>query len=157
MQRDNKSSTKEFLKKHKPKTRAELKKQFQDMENAKKDMTTNSTILEQNLKKFNSIEDPLLNPVNDEVLCWIRRPTSAELETLVPAELLKYQNSPEDVPQHITDKYKDFQFQMMSNLITNPKKDADWWKLNANLVFQQLFQIHLQNVMEQLGISAENF
>jgi len=120
-------------------------------------MTTDAAVLEQNLLEFNRITDPLIDPETEKVLCWIRRPTMEELEKFIPAELLEYRNTPEEIPKSTMEKYKDFQFEMMANLIENPKKSANWWKKNSNLVFQQLFQLHLRSVMEDLGITAENF
>jgi len=146
-----------LIEKHKPMTRRQVKERFQEMRKAKSELTTNATILEANLKAFNLITDPLIDPETEKPLCWVRRPTTDELEALVPAELLEYRNSPDDVPEKVMKKYKDFQFKMMANLIENPKKSAEWWKKNANLVFQQLFQLHLRGVMEDLGIMAENF
>ena len=147
----------EFIRKHKPLTKKEVVEKFHEMRKVKKEMTTDAAILEQNLLEFNRITDPLIDPETEKVLCWIRRPTMEELEKFIPAELLEYRNTPEEIPKSTMEKYKDFQFEMMANLIENPKKSADWWKKNSNLVFQQLFQLHLQGVMEDLGITAENF
>jgi len=147
----------EFIRKHKPLTKKEVVEKFHEMRKVKKEMTTDAAVLEQNLLEFNRITDPLIDPETEKVLCWIRRPTMEELEKFIPAELLEYRNTPEEIPKSTMEKYKDFQFEMMANLIENPKKSANWWKKNSNLVFQQLFQLHLQGVMEDLGITAENF
>ena len=147
----------EFIRKHKPLTKKEVVEKFHEMRKVKKEMTTDAAILEQNLLEFNRITDPLIDPETEKVLCWIRRPTMEELEKFIPAELLEYRNTPEEIPKSTMEKYKDFQFEMMANLIENPKKSADWWKKNSNLIFQQLFQLHLRSVMEDLGITAENF
>ena len=61
------------------------------------------------------------------------------------------------IPVEVSKKYQDFQFEMMANLITKPKHDVKFWKEHSNLVFQQLFQLHLSGILEDLGISAENF
>ena len=137
-------------------TPKQIKERFQEMKEMKKDLTTNAVELEQNLKSFNEIVDPLIDPESEKILCWIRRPTTAELESLIPMELLAYRNQ-DEIPTKITKKYEDFQFKMMADLITNPKHNGAWWKQHANLVFQSLFQVHLQGVMSDLGISAENF
>jgi len=148
---------KELIRKHKPMTKKDVVKRFKEQKEIKDKMTTDATILEQNLKTFNKITDPLIDPESGKVLCWIRRPTNEELETLVPAELLEYRGNPDAVPKEIMKKYEDFQFKMMAKLIDVPKRDAKFWKKTANQVFQMLFQIHLRGVMEDLGISAENF
>jgi hypothetical protein len=54
-------------------------------------------------------------------------------------------------------KYSDHQFDIMALLIEKPKHDAKWWKENSNLIFQELFQIHLTEVYRKLGLMVENF
>lgn len=145
------------LSRHKALSKAELKKRFEDMSRIKKTLTKDAAILEKNLMDFNKILDPLIDPESTKVLCWIRRPATKELENMIPEELLKYRGKPEEVPLDLMQKHQDFQFKMMANLIENPKKDAEWWKANANFVFQRLFEIHLGTVMADLGIMTENF
>jgi len=148
---------KKLIQKHGTLTPKQVKEKFRQMQEMKKTMTSNAAELEKNLVEFNKITDPMVDPESDKVLCWIRRPTTEELENLVPTELLEYQNHPDDVPTEVMNRHKDFQFKMMANLIENPKKTAKWWKKNANMVFQRLFQIHLRCVLDDLGVSAENF
>lgn len=148
---------KKLIEKHRPLSKKEVVKGFKEMADMKKSITTDAAVLEQNLKKFNKTADPLVDPETGLALCWIRRPTNDELEALIPAELLEYRNDPESVPPATMEKYRDFQFDMMAELITNPEHDSKWWKANSNQVFQRLFQIHLSGVLEDLGISAENF
>lgn len=146
-----------LLKKYKPLTPSQVKKKFKEMKRIKKELTQDAAILEKNLMQFNQTIDPLVDPESEKVLCWVRRPTTDELETLIPAELLEYRGRPNDVPPEVMQKHRDFQFKMMANLIEKPKKDVEWWKKHANLIFQRLFEMHLQGVMEDLGIMAENF
>jgi len=147
-----------LIQKHKPMTKKQVIETFRNQAEMKSKMTTDASELEQNLIKFNEITDPLVNPENpDKVLCWIRRPTSAEFDKMIPVELMEYRNTPDEVPNAIMKKYQDFQFEMMANLIDNPKHDAQWWKEHTNMVFQSLFQKHLTGVLEDLGINAENF
>jgi hypothetical protein len=149
--------TQELIRKHGTLTPKEIRKRFKEMKKMKETMTTDAAVLEQNMMEFNKTTDPLVDPESGKPLCWIRRPTTDELEALIPAELLEYRNKPDEVPESVMKKYKDFQFQMMAQLIDIPKKPASWWKKNANLVFQQLFQMHLTGILKDLGISAENF
>jgi len=148
---------KEIIKRHKPLTKADVKKKFREMKQIKSQISQDAAVLEKNLMEFNRTIDPLIDPESEKVLCWVRRPTTDELESLIPAELLEYRGRPNEVPEEVMKKHRDFQFKMMADLIEKPKKDAEWWKKNANLVFQRLFEIHLQGVMEDLGIMAENF
>jgi len=150
--------SKEFIRKHKPLTKDEITKKFKEQDEAKKAMTTDALILEKNLTEFNKITDPLVDPASGNVLCWIRRPTQQEWEAMLPSEILEYKGKTfEEIPNEIWTKYKDFQFEMMAKLIVTPEHSAQEWKERSNLVFQQLFQIHLAGILELLGISAENF
>jgi hypothetical protein len=150
-------SKEEFIRKHKPLTKKEIEEKFKLQEEAKKSMTTDAVVLEKNLMDFNKISDPLIDPATGKVLCWIRRPTQQEWEEMLPTELLEYKNKLEEIPTDIWTKYKDLQFEMMAKLIVNPEHTAQEWKERSNLVFQQLFQIHLAGILELLGITAENF
>ena len=146
-----------LIRKFKPISKKEVTKRFKEMKEIKDEIATDATVLEQNLKNFNKITDPLVDPESGAALCWIRRPTADELETMIPSDLLEYRNTPDKVPKEIMKRHENFQFKMMAAIIDVPKKDAKWWKKNANQVFQMLFQMHLRGVMEDLGISAENF
>ena len=154
---DKNQRIKQLIEKHKPMTKADIVQNFKEQAELKKGMTTNAAELEANLKKFNQIADPLINPETGEVMAWIRRPSTAEYEEMIPEALLEYRNDPNNVPPEIMKKHENFLFDMMANLISNPKKDASFWKENTNLVFQTLFNKHLTGVLEDLGISAENF
>jgi hypothetical protein len=147
----------QLIEKHKPMTKADVNENFKLQAEMKRKITTNAAELEANLTKFNNIVDPLFDPESGDALVWIRRPTTFELEELIPAELMEYKSNPEACPPETMKKYENFQFEMMANLITNPKHNAEFWKKNTNLVFQNLFQKHLTGVLEDLGITAENF
>jgi len=146
-----------FIKKHRPLTKKEIEEAIKKQAEIKKRLTRDAQVLEQNLKKFNQILDPLIDPETGNVLCWVRRPTQQEWEEMIPIELLEYANTGETPPPEIIQKYRDHQFEMMAKLIEIPKHDAKWWKANANLVFQALFQAHLTGILRQLGIDVENF
>jgi chromosome segregation ATPase len=135
----------------------EIKAEIKAMEEAKKQYTQDVTKLEANLKKFNETLDPLIDPATNEPLCWVRRPSQEEWEAMIPAELFEYENI-EDVPKDTVNKIKDRQFEMMATLIMIPKHDAEWWKKNSsNLVFQELFQMHIVEVYRKLGVLVGNF
>jgi hypothetical protein len=147
----------ELIRKHKPLTKEEVERKFKENDEMKKKLSTDSTILERNLVNFNKITDPIVDPVSGEPLCWVRRPTQIEWEEMLPDELLEYRNKPEEIPEEVWKKCSDLQFTMMEKLIDKPQHDSKWWKEHSNLVFQQLFQMHLNSLFELLGFSAENF
>lgn len=152
------SKPEDLIRKHKPLTKDEIERRFKENEAMKKDLTLDATELERNLTNFNKITDPIVDPTNGKPLCWVRRPSQQEWEEMLPDELLEFRSKPqEEIPEELWKKYRDLQFTMMEKLIDKPQHDAKWWKENSNLVFQQLFQVHLNSLFELLGISAENF
>jgi hypothetical protein len=152
---DDKNKTQSFVKKH-ARTSEQIAEDIKKLEETKKDLTQNSASLEANLREFNELTDPILNPNNGKPMCWVRRPTQAEWEEMIPAELMKYRDA-EKVPEDIIKKFADHQFEMMAKLIANPEHDAKWWKMNSNIMFQEMFQIHLTDMYRKLGIDVENF
>lgn len=147
-----------LITKHKPLTKEQIKQTFQKIAETKKEITLDAEILEQNLKNFNKITDPLIDPETETPLCWIKRPTNAELESFFPPELLEYKNcNLEDIPVDVLERNNDLQFEIMANLITVPKHDAKWWKANANQVFQRLFNLHIEKLLENLGVDTNSF
>jgi len=126
------------------------------MEEAKTKLTQSSADLEANLKHFHEILDPICDPINGDALCWVRRPSQTEWEAMVPVELLSFK-SDEEIPPEMLEKYKDNSFKMMEKLIAKPQHDAQWWKDNTDIVFQQLFSSHMLDVYRKLGILTTNF
>jgi hypothetical protein len=151
------SSEKDFIKKHKPLTRKDMEEKFKEMAKSKEQYSQDVAELENNLKDFNAITDPLVDPATNKPLCWVRRPSQAEWETMIPKELFEYRNQPESIPPDVINKYNDMTFDLMSKVIVKPTHDAAWWKQNSNTVFIRLFQMHLQMVFNELGMNAENF
>jgi hypothetical protein len=144
-----------FAKRHQ-KTPEQIAEEIKKMELAKKDMTQEASALEANFREFNEILDPIVNPNNGAPMCWVRRPTQKEWEEMVPAELIKYRDAG-SVPPEVVKKYADHQFQMMAQLIAKPEHDAEWWKAHSNILFQEMFQVHLMDVYRKLGLNIENF
>lgn len=150
-------SKEELLQKHQPLTKKGVKDAFKEQEEIKKKYTMDAAILEKNLEKFNEILDPMVDPTTDTALCWIRRPTQEELEMMIPADLLKYRGKPEEIPADKIKEGEDLLFEMMAQLIAVPEHTAKEWKARANMVFQRLFQLHIQQVFDDLGMAVGNF
>jgi hypothetical protein len=137
-------------------TPEQLAKDIVRLEEAKKKMTQNAEELDNNLKHFHELLDPILDPNTGQPLCWVRRPSQKEWEEMSPPELTQFKDISE-MPKELIEKYKDHQFIMMGKLIAKPSHDANWWKENTDLVFQEMFQIYLFDVYRKLGIMVENF
>jgi hypothetical protein len=151
------SEGKDFIQKHKPLTPDQLREKMQEQQKSKERYVQDSAELEKEIDNFNKITDPLVDPVTDKALCWVRRPTQEEWESLVPVELLKYRDDPSGIPPEVSKKYSDLTFELMAKIIEKPKHDSKWWKQHANLLFIQLFQYHLQKVFSELGLATTNF
>lgn len=154
---NKKVSPEDLLRRHKTLSKEDIKKAFKQQEAAKEKYEIDGSKLEENLDKFNEVLDPIVNPATDEALCWVRRPTQAELEEMIPSELMKYRNDPNGVPIEVITENEDMLFDMMAKLIKIPAHDTKWWKSHSNLVFQRLFQMHIQQVLHDLGIMVGNF
>lgn len=146
----------EILAKHKPKSPTEILEAIKEREKAKEQMEKDVSVLEANLREFASREDPIVDPSTGKVLCWVRRPSRQELESLVPPEIMEYRDSGKKVPPEVLKKCDEAFYEMMASLITKPKKDAEFWK-NQPFAFAQIFQLHIQKIYEDLGIDVENF
>lgn len=147
--------TEEIVKRY-GRTPEQLAEDIKKMEEAKKQMSRNAADLDANIKKFHEMTDPIIDPNTGQPMCWVRRPSAQEWEDMTPTELTGYK-SPEEIPQEIAQKYKDRQFDMMASLIANPIHPAKWWKENTDLLFQEMFQIHLTDVYRKLGLMVANF
>jgi len=147
---------KEILKKHKPKSWADIQRQIKEMQKAKQKYTRDAKKLEVNIMNFVNRLEPLVDPATDEVLCWVRNPTRAEWDEMVPREYFEYEN-PEDMPPEVREKLDNHVYEMMAKLIAIPKHDAKWWREHTNIPFVMLFQAHLMKQYELLGIDVENF
>ena len=137
-------------------TPEQLAEDIKKLEAAKLKMTQNAEDLDRNLRRFHETLDPILDPNTGEPLCWVRRPSQDEWEEVTPQELIQY-TDPNEIPKELIEKYKMHTFEMMEKLIAKPKHDAEWWRKNTDLVFQEMFSIYLFDVYRKLGIMVTNF
>jgi hypothetical protein len=151
------SEGKDFIRKHKPLTPKELRDEYTRKEQAKKDFATDAVELEKELECFNKITEPLVNPATGKAICWIRRPTQAEWENMLPQELVQYRDCPESIPPELQQKWGDMTFELMALIIEKPKHDSKWWKAHSTINFIELFNVHLSNIFTQLAKDTTNF
>lgn len=150
------TENKDLIKKFKPLTPEDIRAKIKEKEESKKQYSTDSATLERELELFNKTKDPLVNPATGNAMCWIRRPTQAEWESMVPANISVYSKNPEDMTPEETQKVNDALFDLMAKIII-PEHDAKYWKEHCNLVFIQLFNMHLNGIFKELGIMTTNF
>lgn len=147
----------ELIRKFKPMSKEDVAAAIKKQEDAKKQYATDNVTLESELEAFNKTEDPLINPATGKAMCWVRRPSQAEWESLIDKDMAAYTDHPENMPPELAQKHNDALFQLMAKIISKPNHDAKWWKEHSNLIFIQLFNMHLTQVMKDLGIMAGNF
>lgn len=151
------TENKDLIRKFKPLTPEEVRAKIKEKEEVKKQYSSDSATLEAELESFNDIIDPLINPVSGKAMCWIRRPTQAEWESLVPTDVSVYKREGEEVDPQEAKKANDALFELMANIIANPKHDAKWWREHATLSFIELFNLHLTGIFKELGAMTTNF
>ena len=150
-------SKEEFLKKHPPLTDKQVKEKFRDAKLAKDKYTKEMKEIEKNLMGYIDISEPLVDPETDVVLAWVKLPTMMELEKFYgqfgETKLEEFENMTRE--QKL--KYANRQYDLMAEMIVNPKHDAEWWKQHSNMRLLKLFSIKLEQIFEEMGVGIENF
>jgi len=143
-----KSKEQKFLKKHPPLTDEQVKKAFRQADKAKQDYTKNMEEIQRNIMGFHEVLDPIIDPNTNKCLGWMRRPLNIEVEKYYDLYTDKTINP---------EKQRQRQYEIMSDLIVIPNKDAEWWRNNTSPWFAKLFATRLELFFEQLGVAMENF
>lgn len=150
----------EFLKRHPPMNEAQIKEELHKAEVAKENYTHNVNELEKNLRDFADLTDPITFKNKQGInipLCWVKRPTRTQLEATIPAEIKPYVNNPLTMPDNLKALYDNLIYQMMADLIVEPKHTAEWWKGNSPVILIPLFNAHIKAVFELVGVDVANF
>lgn len=111
--------------------------------------------VDQALTEFLNILDPI--KWNGKTIMCARRPSMKELKKMIPKEMAKYADHPEDIPQSIQEKYEGFFYQKMSEIIVAPKHTAEEWEELANPWLMNLFWKHISSISEQIQGKIEGF
>ena len=149
---------KKFLDKHKPlvktipRTEEEVLKEIEDV---KAKYNRDASQVEAALTEFLEQLDPIV--WNGKAIAWCRRPSMKEIKELVPSELMKYEDNPQDAPQELQDKYDKFIYQKMSEIIATPKYTAEQWIEKANPHLLRLFWEHIGKIAKEVQVQVEGF
>jgi len=131
----------------------------EEMEREQDELETEVAIiskeLEQKIRGFSKKTDTLT--VDGEVLAYVQRPSASQFDRLFPQQLAKYRKKPEDIPFEVAKKYETDMYELMGELIVNPKHEVKWWKENTGDEFMAAFQAHVFNVRQKLQENIENF
>jgi len=142
----------DLISKYATKTEAEM---LQEQDEIQSEYAIRCEELDQKIRDFSSQIDPL--KVNGETLAEVRRPTRTQFAKMVPPELAKYRDHPEEIPIEVAAKYENDMYDLMAELIVNPKHDADWWKGNTGDDWMAAFQAHLMKLRENMDETIKSF
>ena len=150
-----KMSKDEFLKKHKPLTDDEVKAKLREAKLRKEQYSKVMDEVEKNLLGYSDVEEPIVDPETDKVVAWMKLPSNMLLEeffALTGGKTNTKDMSPEEVAS-----IRNKEYELMSELITVPKKDMAWWRQHLNPRFAKLVRLKLLEFFEEIGGVAENF
>lgn len=149
-----KSKERELADKYAKQTVEEMEKEQESLE---QEVVSASKAMEQEISSFSIKIDELISPVTKKVMCKVKRPTTTQWKQLVPPELVKYKEDPKKVPLEVAEKYEELVYDIMAELIVQPKHNAKWWKDNTTYDFVALFQAHLMKTFDKMSEDIEDF
>ena len=149
-----KSDEKKLAEKYADQTPEEMEKEQDSLE---KEVVFASKAMEQEISSFSIKVDELINPVTKKLMCKVKRPTATQWKQLVPPELAKYKKDPKSIPFEVAEKYETLVYDIMAELIVQPKHTAQWWRDNTTYDFVALFQTHMMETFDKMSKSLENF
>ena len=147
-------SEKELAKKYANQTPEQMEKEQESLE---QEVVVASKAMEQEISSFSIKIDELISPETKKVMCKVRRPTTSQWKQLVPPELTKYKDDPKSVPLKLAEKYETLVYDIMAELIVQPKHTAQWWKDNTTYDFVALFQDHMIKTFDKMSENLGNF
>jgi len=113
--------------------------------------------IEKNLMGYIEISEPLIDPETDKILAWVKLPTMMELENFYgqfgETKPEEYETMNKEEKLKIINR----QYELMAEMIVNPKHDAEWWKAHSNMRLLKLFSIKLEQIFGEMGVATENF
>ena len=150
----------QIIAKHK-KTPEQLELEKREQEKLKQEYALKNVEYEKNLIEYFSRTKPILDE-NGKPIALMRYPSYAELVSMIPPELRQYRNDPSKVPPdmltEMEEKYADQQFEIIANLVVEPKKPADWWKRQSGILrFVKLFNDTFEEIVKETGMQATDF
>ncbi len=136
--------TKKFLEKHPAMSKKEIKEAEEKDKKVRQEREHASIDYEKNLLKYFEKTEPIIDPDDGITIALMRYPSYDELMDLVPPEL--------------EDKYADYMFKIISELVVQPKKDADWWRKQKGVMrFVGVFNVKLAELMRKQSEQAVGF
>lgn len=133
-----------ILEKYKPLTADEIKEEVKKQQELKKQYRESEAEVEKELLNFLQEDRPILNPLTDKPMLWIRQPTYKELEDWRNRFKKVRDMTQEEAEKYLeTEEGKMGQFQIIADIVTKPKRTAEWWKENLNPTTEQLIEAEI--------------
>lgn len=122
---------------------------------ARQQYSTDLAEVEGALTAFMEQKDPIV--WEGKAIAWVRRPTMRQLKELIPVEMRKYANNPENLPEELTEKYEGFFYEKMSEMIAIPKRSPKEWEETTNPWFIRIFWEHMAYITQMMEGEIEGF
>jgi len=145
-------TNKNLIEKYASETPKEMEQEQEDLET---EVAFTSKDLDQKIRSFNMKVDPLM--INGEIHSYVKRPTAAQYNRIIPPELAKFRKTPEKISWDMAKRYENDMYALMAELIVNPKHPTDWWKENTGDEFMAAFQAHIFNIRQKLQEDIDGF
>lgn len=114
--------------------------------------------MEHEISDFSTKTDEMKNPTTGKVMAIVKRPTTNQWKQMVPKELMKYTGKDKkEIPIEVAEKYEELIYDVMAELIVEPKHDAKWWKDHTGYEFVQAFQSHMISIFDEMEKNIGNF
>jgi len=133
----------------------EVKRHDERVARTKAKYSMDQAEVEKALTDFLNIRDPIV--VNGKAIAWVKRPSMKQLKAMIPKELRPYVDNPKDVPEELNEKYENFFYEKMAEIIVVPKRSASEWEEWANPWFVRLFWQHIANIAQLMEGPIEGF
>lgn len=133
----------------------EIDAEIRGQEKARQKYSTDAAEVEEALTNYLKITDPIVH--NGKAIAWVRRPSMKELKALIPKEMYKYMDNPQDAPEATVKKYKNFFYEKMADLITVPNYTVAQWEEKANPWLVRKFWEHIGEIVKLMQGHVEGF
>ena len=143
---------KDLIEKYADETPEEMEQEQEDLET---EVALTSKDLDQKITKFNQKVDPLM--IDGEIYGYVQRPSGKQYNRIIPTDLAKFRKHPENIPWETARKYEDDMYELMAELIVNPKHTPEYWRENTGDEFMAAFQAHVFNVRQKLQENIDSF
>ena len=156
---DLEEEKKKLLEKYGTLSDEEVENRKREQNEAKNKYTRDIQEIEKNLLNLLEKEHPLLDE-DGNVVAWVRDIRFFKLLDMLPEELFEgtlfNDNDPKEAVKNLK-KQSEYTLKLYEELITVPKKDAEWWREHVTPAFSKLFDKYLEKIISEARDSISFF